>query len=119
MLEFKKGEDIAIIEGENIKLEFSMRIEKMASSYLVEIPSFNILLYTKTRKDINKAVHESIVSYFNYWNNKKNQVRFFDHMLELGFNIKRKFIPKKENLPLKRRKNSAKIIRKKEGFTLQ
>lgn len=118
MIEFKKNDDLVRIDGENIKLEFSMIVERMKTSYFVEIPSFNILLYTKTKGEIKKSVHDSFVSYFKYWNSKDNNSRFFEHMLDLGFTIKRKMNANKVKSVSKRRKSSAKITRKKEDLIL-
>lgn len=88
MLKFKKGaRDVIIIDGNQIEANFSLDIDEKEDVCLVSFPAFRIHFYTKTRAEIDKSAHESLVSFFNYWMNEEKS-DFINHMLELGFTVK-------------------------------
>jgi hypothetical protein len=116
LIYLKKDKDVVIIEKDNIKTDIAVTIESVGDDFLVEVPAFNITIFTKDKKNINESIKESIHSFFDYRLKKQGFDKFLGTMLQLGFSIKNQTSP----IQTKKRKtffNSIKT-RQKESFSI-
>jgi len=68
--------------------DFSLKIDKLESAFLVHIPAYNIHFYTTKEDEMEQSAHESLVSFFRYRIKEQGMDKFLSHMLSLGFTIK-------------------------------
>lgn len=84
---FKKGSDIAQIEGDRVQLHISIYSKEVDGTYLIEIPSLDIHSYTVKEDEIENRIDDAIASFFRYWLKVEGKEKLIEHMLALGFNL--------------------------------
>lgn len=89
--EFIKGEDsIRFDETKPISVSYTMVIKNASSSFIVEIPSFNILFDAKKESDIEWLAEINFKTFFKYWLGVKGVDGLKSHLVSLGFKEHRK-----------------------------
>lgn len=86
----EKGTDRVVVTGEKVSTDYSMNIEEIDQNFLVTLPAFNISFYCQKESEISNQVKLSLGSFLRHWFVRQGKDRFFEHMLELGFDIKTK-----------------------------
>ncbi len=77
-----------VILGKRTHVELTIFEKLVDDTFVISIPSLNILIQTKNKSEITHLIHTTLLSFFNFWKNSQGMLKLYDHMLELGFSIK-------------------------------
>jgi hypothetical protein len=95
IFEHTTSPDKVILRSDKTSVDITFFEKEVDQTFIVSIPSLDIHISTKRKEDIDDLVHGTLVSFFGFWQNAQGVSRLYDHMLELGFSIRKTDDPSK------------------------
>lgn len=87
-IRFQKDEEYIEVKDGKYFVNIEMSTSEGKDSILIDLPALEIHSYASCEDNIDKEIHDSILSFIHHWIKVKGEDLFIEHMESLGFEKK-------------------------------